>query len=38
VLLTHPVPPHEYPNEERADLLLSSLGEHERLMEWFATL
>ena len=34
VLLTHPVPPHEYPNEEQADLLLSSLAEHERLMEW----
>lgn len=38
VLLTHPVPPHEYPNEEQADLLLSSLAEHERLMEWLATL
>jgi len=38
VLLTHPVPPHEYPNEEQADLLLSSLTEHERLMEWLATL
>jgi HAD superfamily hydrolase (TIGR01509 family) len=37
VLLTHPVPPHEYPNEEQADLLLSSLAEHERLMEWLAT-
>ena len=38
VLLTHPVPPHEYRNEEQADLLLSSLAEHERLMEWLATL
>lgn len=38
VLLTHTVPPHEYPNEEQADLLLSSLAEHERLMEWLATL
>lgn len=37
VLLTHPVPPHEYPNEEQADLLLSSLAEHERLMEWMET-
>jgi len=38
VLLTHPVPPHEYPNEEQADLLLSSLAEHERLMEWLGSL
>jgi HAD superfamily hydrolase (TIGR01509 family) len=38
VLLTYPVPPHEYPNEEQADLLLSSLAEHERLMEWLATI
>jgi HAD superfamily hydrolase (TIGR01509 family) len=37
VLLTHPVHPREYPNEERADLLLSSLAEHERLMEWLET-
>ena len=34
VLLTHPVPPQEYPNHEQADLLLSSLAEHHRLMEW----
>lgn len=34
VLLTHPVPPHEYPNHEQADLLLTSLAEHDRLMEW----
>ncbi len=38
VLLTHPVPPHEYPNHEQADLLLSSLAEHDRLMEWLETL
>ncbi|MBC7853475.1 MAG: HAD family hydrolase, partial [Pirellulaceae bacterium] len=29
VLLTHPVPPREYPNLEQADLLLSSLAEHD---------
>ncbi len=38
VLLTHPVPPHEYPNHEQADLLLSSLAEHDRLMEWLESL
>jgi len=38
VLLTNPIPPHEYPNHERADLLLSSLAEHDRLMDWMAGL
>jgi HAD superfamily hydrolase (TIGR01509 family) len=36
VLLTNPIPPHEYPNYEQADLLISSLAEHDRLMSWMA--
>jgi HAD superfamily hydrolase (TIGR01549 family) len=36
VLLTNPIPPHEYPNHEQADLLISSLAEHDRLMSWMA--
>jgi HAD superfamily hydrolase (TIGR01509 family) len=38
VLLTHPIPPHEYPNHERADLLLSSLAERERLLAWLESI
>ena len=38
VLLTNPIPPHEYPNHEQADLLLSSLAEHDKLMSWMAGL
>lgn len=38
VLLTHPVPPHEYPNYEQADLLLSSLAEHDLLMTWMESI
>jgi len=38
VLLTRTVPPQEYINEEQADLLLTSLQEHERLMEWLRRL
>ena len=38
VLLTHPVPPHEHPNHEQADLLLSSLAEHDRLIAWMERL
>jgi phosphoglycolate phosphatase-like HAD superfamily hydrolase len=38
VLLTSPIPPHEYPNHEQADLLLSSLAEHHRLTDWMAGL
>ena len=38
VLLTKSVPPHEYPNHERADLLLSSLAEHDRLLAWLESI
>jgi HAD superfamily hydrolase (TIGR01509 family) len=38
VLLTHPVDPRLYPNEERADLLLASLEEYPRLLAWLETL
>ncbi len=38
VLLTSPIPPHEYPNHEQADLLLSSLAEHNRLMAWMESI
>ena len=38
VLLTSPVPPNEYPNHEQADLLLSSLAEHDRLMTWMESI
>jgi len=38
VLLTHPVPPQDYPNHEQADLLLSSLAEHDRLMMWMESI
>jgi len=38
VLLSHPVPPHEYPNEEGADLVLSSLAEWKRLLAWLDSL
>jgi HAD superfamily hydrolase (TIGR01509 family) len=34
VLLTHDERPHEYANEERADLVLSSLAEYPRLLAW----
>jgi HAD superfamily hydrolase (TIGR01509 family) len=37
-LLTHPHPPHVYPNVERADLLLGSLAEYSRLLAWLETL
>jgi HAD superfamily hydrolase (TIGR01509 family) len=38
VLLTHPHPPHSYPNDERADLLLGSLAEYPRLLAWLEAL
>ncbi len=38
VLLSHPVAPHEYPNEEGADLVLSSLAEWKELLAWLDTL
>ena len=38
VLLTNPIAPHEYPNYEQADLLLSSLAEHDRLMKWMESI
>lgn len=38
VLLTNPVAPHEYPNHEQADLLLSSLAEHDRLIKWMESI
>jgi phosphoglycolate phosphatase len=38
VLLTSPVPPREYPNHEQADLLLSSLSEHDQLMTWLESM
>jgi HAD superfamily hydrolase (TIGR01549 family) len=38
VLLTHPVSPQDYPNHEKADLLLSSLAEHDRLMMWMESI
>ena len=34
VLLTQPRDPATYPNEERADVLLSSLAEYPLLLEW----
>lgn len=34
VLLTHPHDPAAYPNEEQADLLLTSLAEYSRLLAW----
>jgi len=34
VLLTHPHDPAVYPNDERADLLLLSLAEYQRLLVW----
>jgi HAD superfamily hydrolase (TIGR01549 family) len=38
VLLTHPLDPRGYPNKECADLVLGSLGEHVRLLEWMESL
>jgi HAD superfamily hydrolase (TIGR01509 family) len=38
VLLVHPHSPHTYPNHERADLVLSSLADHQRLLTWLDTL
>lgn len=38
VLLTSPIPPHEYPNHEQADLLLSSLAEHDQLLTWMESI
>ncbi len=35
VLLTHPLDPATYPNEERAELVLLSLADHPRLLAWF---
>jgi phosphoglycolate phosphatase-like HAD superfamily hydrolase len=37
VLLTHPIDPQNYPNHEQADLVLYSLVERERLLEWLQT-
>jgi HAD superfamily hydrolase (TIGR01549 family) len=37
VLLTHEENPHEYPNHERADLVLSSLADYSRLLAWLAS-
>jgi HAD superfamily hydrolase (TIGR01509 family) len=37
VLLTHPRDPATYPNEEQADLLVSSLAEYRRLLEWICS-
>lgn len=34
VLLTHPHDPSGYPNVERADLLLASLAQYPRLLDW----
>jgi HAD superfamily hydrolase (TIGR01509 family) len=34
VLLTHDGNPDEYPNHERADLVLSSLADYPRLLAW----
>ena len=34
VLLTHDERPHEHPNDEQADLVLSSLAEYPRLLAW----
>jgi HAD superfamily hydrolase (TIGR01549 family) len=34
VLLTHPHAADLYPNEEQADLLLNSLADYRRLLEW----
>jgi HAD superfamily hydrolase (TIGR01509 family) len=38
VLLTHPHDPGSYPNVEKADLLLSSLAHHSRLLAWLESL
>jgi HAD superfamily hydrolase (TIGR01549 family) len=38
VLLTHPHDPRQYPNDERADLLLASLAEYPRLLAWLDSL
>jgi HAD superfamily hydrolase (TIGR01509 family) len=34
VLLTHEEKPHEHPNQEQADLVLSSLADYPRLLAW----
>lgn len=34
VLLTHADSPHEHPNHERADLVLTSLADYPRLLAW----
>ena len=36
VLLTHPHDPATYANSERADLVLCSLADHERLLAWLS--
>lgn len=38
VLLTHAPHPEKYPNDERADLVLSSLADYPRLLAWLETL
>ena len=38
VLLTHPLEAGSYPNAERAELVLGSLAEYERLLAWLETL
>ena len=38
VLLTHPIDPRAYPNEERADLVLGSLAEHAGLLDFLGSL
>jgi phosphoglycolate phosphatase len=38
VLLTHAIAPTDYPNHEKADLLLRSLADYPRLLAWIAEL
>ena len=38
VLLTHPSDPYDYPNHERADLVLGSLADYRRLLAWMDSL
>jgi haloacid dehalogenase superfamily, subfamily IA, variant 3 with third motif having DD or ED/haloacid dehalogenase superfamily, subfamily IA, variant 1 with third motif having Dx(3-4)D or Dx(3-4)E len=37
VLLTHAASPHEHPNHEGADLVLSSLADYPQLLAWIAS-
>lgn len=38
VILTHHIPPPDYPNEEQADLVLRSLADTDRLLAWLQTI